>query len=72
MVRVIERLESTGRDQIRRYASKIKRRVESISRLAYDSEFGSIPDDKVAEIADILRNIYNEIGAVQITYTKEE
>ena len=68
MIRVIENL---NRDSILKYTSKIRQKLESINRLTYDDELDSISEEEVDEIVNILKNIYDKVGPIQITYTEE-
>lgn len=68
MVKIIEDL---NRDSIRNYTSKIRKKLESINYLTRDDVFESVPEEDLDKIVSVLKNIYDKIGPIQITYTEE-
>lgn len=68
MVKIIE---DVNRDSIRNYTSKIRKKLESINCLTCDDEWESISEEDLNEIISILKNVYDIIGPIQITYSEE-
>ena len=71
VILMVKIIEDVNRDSIRNYTSKIRKKLESINRLTCDDEYESISEDDLDTIVSTLKNIYDKIGLIQITYTEE-